>query len=477
MTAPPTTPSLSSNSIGLVPGVFQALTHMGPASGVASSLLVAVSFAGPATPLAVLLALIVILLVGVAIGSLARVFSSAGGLADYVEQCLGKRAGAFVGWLYAPLELLIAPIVLVFFGQFLSGTINTAMGVDIPWWVFVIPTALLVCVLNVRGVQQSTATGVVMGVAEIGVFLVLAVWMIVAGGDHNTLAVFDPANALEPGWTGIFKAVVFSILAFQGFETAAPLAEEVKDPRRTIPRTIMYSAVACGTFYVVCSYASVIGWGFGDMANFASADSPWVDLAHKFWGPAWVLVLLALVNSFLGNANAGTIAASRIVFSFGRMGRLPVRFGSTHPKYATPAFAIYFQTAVSIVAALGLGLILGPVVTFSVLGALITVFAIIIYIMTCIACIKYHLTDRAERGTNIVLHVVFPGLAIAILLAPLYFQFIPWPPYPGNLGNLAAIVFIAVAAVAALVSKFRGEPAAVIAAPDLSPTAPIDEKA
>ncbi|MCV7254317.1 APC family permease [Mycobacterium hackensackense] len=473
--APPAQ-SLNSNSIGLVPGVFQALTHMGPAAGVASSLLVAVAFAGPATPLAVLLALIVILLVGVAIGSLARVFSSAGGLADYVEQCLGKRAGAFVGWLYAPLELLIAPIVLVFFGQFLSGTINAAAGVDIPWWVFVIPAALLVCLLNIRGVQQSTATGVVMGAAEIGTFLVLAVWMIVAGGHHNTLAVFNPANALEPGWTGIFKAVVFSILAFQGFETAAPLAEEVKDPRRTIPRTIMYSAVACGAFYVLCSYASVIGWGFDDMANFATADSPWIDLAHKFWGPAWVLVLLALFNSFLGNINAGTIAASRIVFAFGRMGRLPARFGSTHPTHATPTFAIYFQTGVSIIVALGLGLILGPVTTFSVLGALITVFAIIIYIMTCLACIKYHLTDRAERGTNIVLHVVFPGLAIAILLAPLYFQFIPWPEYPGNLGNIAAIVVIGCAAAAALLANFRGEPASVLAAPDLSPIDITDEK-
>ncbi len=469
--------SLNGNSIGLVPGVFQALTHMGPAAGVASSLLVAVAFAGPATPLAVLLALIVILLVGVAIGSLARVFSTAGGLADYVEQCLGKRAGAFVGWLYAPLELLISPIVLVFFGQFLSGTINASTGVNIPWWVFVIPTALLVCVLNVRGVQQSTATGVVMGVAEIGTFLVLAIWMIVAGGHHNTLAVFNPANALEPGWTGIFKAVVFSILAFQGFETAAPLAEEVKDPRRTIPRTIMYSAVACGLFYVLCSYASVIGWGFDDMANFATADSPWITLAHKFWGPAWVLVLLALCNSFIGNINAGTIAASRIVFAFGRMGRLPARFGDTHPKYASPTFAIYFQTAVAVVFALGLGLLLGPVTTFSVLGALITVFAIIIYIMTCLACIKYHLADRAARGTNLIIHVVFPGLAIAILLAPLYFQFIPWPEYPGNLGNIAAIVFIVGAAVAALVAHFRGEPAAVIAAPDLSPSEPSQASA
>ncbi|OZF30843.1 hypothetical protein CH294_21345 [Rhodococcus sp. 14-2483-1-1] len=444
--------SLNTNSIGLVQGVFQALTHMGPASGVASSLLIAVSFAGPATPLAVLLALVVVLLVGVAVGSLARVFSSAGGLADYVEQCLGRRAGTFVGWLYAPLELMISPIVFVFFGQFASGTINSSLGVNIPWWAFVIPAALLVCFLNVRGVKQSTATGVVFGIAEIGIIAVLAVWMIVDGGDQNTLAVFDPSNALEPGWSGIFKAVVFSILAFQGFETAAPLAEETKDARRTIPRTIMYSALACGLFYFLCSYSAVIGWGPNNMADFASADSPWIDLAHKFWGPLWVLVLFALVNSFIGNANAGTIAASRIVFAFGRMGRLPARFGRTHPTHATPTFAIYFQTGLTIVVALVLGLALGPVAAFSVLGAMITVFAIIIYIMTCIACIAYHTRDRASRGTNLVVHVVLPSLAVLILLAPLYYQFFPWPSYPGNLGNIAAICVVTAAAVAAFLS-------------------------
>ncbi|MGY4711401.1 APC family permease [Mycolicibacterium sp. CBM1] len=468
MATPTQDKSLNGESIGLVQGVFQALTHMGPAAGVASSLLVAVGFAGPATPLAVLLALIVILLVGVAVGSMAKVFSTAGGLADYVEQCFGPKAGAFVGWLYAPLELLIAPIVLVFFGQFLSGTVDAALHVNIPWWVFVIPAALLVCLLNIRGVEQSTATGVVMGAAELGIFVVLAVWMIVSNSGENTLAVFNPAHALEPGWAGIFKAVVFSILAFQGFETAAPLAEEVKDPRRTIPRTIMYSAVACGAFYILCSYASVIGWGFDKMDSFATADSPWITLAHKFWGPAWVLVLLALVNSFIGNANAGTIAASRIVFALGRMGRLPARFADTHPVHATPVFAIYFQTAISIGVALVLGLVLGPVVTFSVLGALITVFAIIIYIMTCAACIKYHLVDHRD-GANMVIHVVFPALAIVILLAPLYFQFVPWPDYPGNIGNIAAIVFIVCAATAALFARRGAEPAVVTVAPDLSP--------
>lgn len=467
--------SLSKNSIGLAQGVFQALTHMGPAAGVASSLLVAVSFAGAATPLAVVLTLAVVLLVGVAIGSLARVFSTAGGLADYAERVFGPRAGVFVSWLYAPLELLIAPIVLIFFGKFVSDTLDTTLHVSFPWWGVVIITAAFICFINIRGVKQSTTAGLVLGTAEIVIFVGLAVWILVVRAQDATLAVFDPGNAITPGWSGIFKAVVFSILAFQGFETAAPLAEETRDPRRTIPRTVMYSALGCGAFYLLCSYAAVLGWGFGTMGTFASSASPWIDLARTFWGPAWILILFALLNSFVGNINAGTIAASRIVFSLGRSGRLPAQFGRIHPVHATPAFTIYVQTGFSVVLAILLGSLLGPLEAFTLLGALITVLAIIIYAITCLACIRYYAKVPNKDLQTVALRIVAPAVAVVILLAPLYFQFFPWPSYPASLGNLAAIILVAVAAVSALLpASGRRDGAGDVAVPvpgELSPDA------
>ena len=449
MASPHTELELRPNSIGLSQGVFQALTHMGPAAGVASSLLVAVSFAGAAVPLAVVLALVVTLLIAVAVGAFARILSSAGGLADYVTAGLGHRAGTFVGWIYAPLELFIAPVVIMFFGEFLSGTLKASMGVSIPWWIFALAAAAVVCFLNVRDVRISTNAGVILGLAELTIFLVFSVYMIFKNGSSNTVQVFNPAHALTPGLSGVFKGVVFSILAFQGFETAAPLAEETRDPKRTIPRTIFYSAMGCGLFYFICSYAGVIGWGPNAMDKFVSSDSPWIQLAHNFWGPAWLLILFALINSFLGNANAGSTAASRILFAFGRDGRLPRVFAKTHRVHATPTFAIYFQTALTVVVALVLGLAFGPVVGFSVLGALITVFAILIYMATCIACMRFYLTERRAE-LNVVQHILCPGLAVLILLAPLYYQFVPWPAYPGNWGDGAAIVFVLLALGGAL---------------------------
>jgi amino acid transporter len=110
---------------------------------------------------------------------------------------------------------------------------------------------------------------------------------------------------------------------------------------------------------------------------------------------------------YTGNANAGSSAASRIVFAFGRSGRLPRVFATTHPVHSTPTVAIYFQTVVSIVVALGLGLGFGPVVAFAVLGALITVFAIFIYRGACVATIRLYTTKRRYELKPIK-HIIHP---------------------------------------------------------------------
>jgi len=140
--AEPADDGLSAGSIGLPQALFQSVTHMGPAAGIASSLLVAISFAGPTMPLAIGLAMIVCLLIATAVAQLARHVTTAGGLADYVEAGLGPRAGRFAGWLYPVLELLIAPIVFMVLGQILAGVFDRDLGVTAPWWLWMIVAKL-----------------------------------------------------------------------------------------------------------------------------------------------------------------------------------------------------------------------------------------------------------------------------------------------------------------------------------------------
>src|SRR2546429_8301207 len=89
-------PQLQRNAVGLVPVLFQSITHMAPAAAVAFSITVGVPYAGGSIPLAVLLALVACLLVAISIGQLGRHLPSAGGLYTYAARGIGSTAGLLV---------------------------------------------------------------------------------------------------------------------------------------------------------------------------------------------------------------------------------------------------------------------------------------------------------------------------------------------------------------------------------------------
>ena len=88
--------------------------------------------------------------------------------------------------------------------------------------------------------RSRPAIGVVLGLIEIGIFLLVSLLLIINAGSRNTVSVFIPGDdGLKPALQGM----VFCLLAFVGFEAAAPLGEETRDPKRTIPRAMLLSAV------------------------------------------------------------------------------------------------------------------------------------------------------------------------------------------------------------------------------------------
>src|SRR3954465_7204515 len=120
---------------------------------------------------------------------------------------------------------------------------------------------VIVFLLTYRDIRLSTTAGVILGALEILLFPGPSPWVLLSNAGDMNLQPFNPSNAVGD-WGGVFKGMVFAILAFIGFEAAAPLGEEAREPRRTVPRAVVGSAVAIGLFYVLCSYAWVFGAGF-----------------------------------------------------------------------------------------------------------------------------------------------------------------------------------------------------------------------
>ena len=95
-------------------------------------------------------------------------------------------------------------------------------------------------------------------------FLILSIVLVVKAGDHNTLQVFTThyANAKGfMGFSGVIAGAVGALLAFSGFEAAAPLAEETKNPRRNIPLAVIGATVAIGALYIFTTYAADVSFG------------------------------------------------------------------------------------------------------------------------------------------------------------------------------------------------------------------------
>ncbi|MGH3275000.1 MAG: APC family permease [Streptosporangiaceae bacterium] len=412
-------PGLRRNAIGLREVTFQSITDMAPGAAIAASIPAGAAFAGGALPLSVLLALVACLFCAWSIGLLAREMPSAGSLATYAARGLHPSVGFLVAWAYVLVGFLIPPLVLLQLGFTTASTLHSEFA-GFPaslWWPWSLAGAIIVLAAGFYGIRTSTRLGTVLGAFEIGVFVVLAIFLIVHAGGHNTLSVFGTSDTPKGfrGISGVIGGSVYTILAFGGFEGAAPLAEEARNPRRTIQRAVLLATLSIGVLYVFTTYAVDVAFGPKGFSSFAAetGSASWEGLARALYGLFWFFVFLAVVNSTIANANAGVNVSSRTAFAMGRIGAFPRLLAQVHPRHHSPVAAILVGFAVTIGVTLGLGFGYGPTEGFFMVGTGLVIILAAIYILMNAACIGYF---ARQGGLRPVAHVVIPVLGIVTFI-------------------------------------------------------------
>jgi len=417
-TAAPSQPGLRRGAIGLREVLFQSITDMAPGAAIAASIPAGVAFAGGSLPLAVVFALIACLFCASSIGMLAREMPSAGSMATYAARGLHPAAGFLVAWGYVLVGFLIPPLVLLQLGFTTAATISQEFpGYPASlWWPWAVLGAVIVLAAGFYGVRTSARLGTVLGIFEIGVFLVLAVFLLVHAGGHNTASVFTTRYTPSGyrGLAGVIGGSVYTILAFGGFEGAAPLAEETRDPRRTIPRAVMLATLLIGLLYVFTTYAVDVAYGpakFGGFTTGTGAAS-WEGLARSLYGLFWFFVFLAIVNSTIANANAGANVSSRTAYAMGRIGAFPRFLAMVHARHRSPVMAILAGFVITLAVTLGLGFGYDPVTAFVMVATALVIVLVAVYILMNASCLGYFLRRRHGGGISALLHVVVPVLGI-----------------------------------------------------------------
>ncbi|RBY78895.1 APC family permease [Geodermatophilus sp. TF02-6] len=398
---------------------------------------------GRAVPLAFLLAAVGVLLVAYGFVRLCQYFHHAGSVYAFVGATLGARAGLVSGLglfgTYCFYGVVTSTAAGIFGTDFLA-----AVGVwpDPPSWApFVLAGLALLGALALTIVPARRGTDVLLSVEGATVALILVISAIVlvrllAGdapaGQTFTWSVFSVPRGTDA--SALFLGVVFGFLSFAGFEAAATLGEEARNPRRDIPRAILGTAVFGGVYFTVVTAIEVMGFGADDagVARFIASGSLLGDLGRDYIA-GWVgdLITVGAAISAFGCCLACTVGASRLAYAFARdlrrEGAPPTGLAAT-TRAGTPGTAAVLVVAVMAVIALVLALAGGgqPFEVFLWSGTIGTLILLVAYVLTTIGAIRLVFVERRMPAVP-RWQVVVPVLALVVLGYTLYRNVVPFP--------------------------------------------------
>lgn len=451
-------PGLSRGALGLTGVTMQAITHIAPAIAAFFFASVVVGFAGLTAPLAYLVGVVIVLMLGSSLVQLSKHLPSAGGYYTYISRAIHPRAGFLTSWMYIFYAPLAGGPIYGFFGYILQNELKTNYDVNLPWlwWACIVVGAPLVAFLQYRGIKISARAMVIVGGLELIIVFVLGVWgFFEPGPGGSAFQVFNPSNA--PGLSGFALAVVFSVQGLTGWEGAAPLAEETQDPRRNIPRSVVLSIIIIGVFLVITYWGQLVGWGTSNPDKLAgSSELPALVLAHKFWGGAWIILMFAFLNSVIAVCLATANVGTRMWYGMAKTGSFPKALAKVDPQFRTPKNAILVQLAISLAVGLGVGVAFDPATSFSLIDGLVLVLAVgVVYIMSNVAVFMFYRREhRAEF--NPILHLVFPLVSSAALIYAVYKSFTPAPASPYKWSPVIDGVWLLIGVAILIAMRARG---------------------
>ena len=452
-------------SVGFIGPVFSAAFIIPLIIGVNA----AARGAGTSAALAVVIAGVGIFALGWIVAQYAKKIQAAGSLYDYVSNGLGKTVGAATGWLYYGGTIILTTGLGVLIGGYVHDNLLPVweIDLDLPIWLWDAIFAALLFVVLYFGVKISTRVQLTLALVSIAVVLIFFITVIADLGSGNDIAkAFDPTPDPD-GFGGILFGVLYGVLIFVGFETAANLAEETAEPKRSIPRAVLGAVVIVSIFYVIAAYTEVAGFGF-DLAVITSPEvagaplfalgAPGSPAGSEFWLKILLLVVfLDMLAVYVGAA----VASTRGVFAMARDRRLPGVFASVSKRYGTPSGAIFLLMAIQallivaseawddLFALEGLPHYFSLFVWCSTFGAFAL---IVVYFLLSIGGL-FGLRDPQGRGGVIVASLV----GIAITAAAIFGSFYKVPS-PTILAPWYALAWGAIGFVYMLVVKGR-EPA------------------
>ena len=322
--------------------------------------------------------------------------ATTGGIYAYVETAFGP----FVGFLAGVLQWLVFILAVASVSSALLDQLSVfvpALG-GVVWRLGTLALILSgLAFVNARGVRSGARTIEVMTAAKLVPLL-----LFVAVGAFA----IQPSNLAWPGLPGgdaLGRASLMLIFAFMGIEVALAPSGEVRDPARTVPRSIYLALAVTTVLYVAIQLVAqgVLGPALADQSR-----APLAEATSRFMGSAGrSLILLGAMCSMFGYLSGDMLSSPRNLYAFARAGVLPAVLARVHPTRQTPHVAIWTHAA--------LVFVLASTNSFEHLLVVSNVAGLALYLMGCAAAME--LTRRNVQGAGVPFAI--PGTHVVPILA------------------------------------------------------------
>jgi APA family basic amino acid/polyamine antiporter len=397
----------------------------------------AAEYAGPAIAISFVLACVICTLAGLCYAELSSLIPIAGGSYAYSYIALGELPAWIIGWSVTAQYLFSASTVAVGWSGYLKSFLKdwgftippmlssspleysieqgwtlTGHLIDLPAMLLVISLGILIAI-GIKAAARFTNALVFIKVATIILFIIIGIPHI----NPENWTPFIPENTGrfgDFGWSGILRATGLVFFAYIGFDTVSTLAQDAKNPQKSLPIGVLGSLGISTLAYIIVSLilTGVVSYHLLNVAD------P-ISVALDAMGPNffWVvsIVKIAILAGLASVSLVQILAQTRLFLAIGKDGLLPGAFARLHPKTKTPVF--------STVAAVAFATFLSGLFPVEILGQLVSMVTLLIFSIVCLGVwILRHTHPEFERPFKVPL--------------------VPWIPLAGMLTCFSQMLFL-----------------------------------
>lgn len=359
--------------------------------------------------------------IAMAYAEMSSAIPRAGSIYNFARIALGRPTGFMAGWVSWFASSVAGSLYASLFGIYVVhylGQLGLLGWMPLPVLyqeraTGVVAAAFFVYV-NYRGVSETGKAQNLLTLGQmLALVLVAAAGLVVVVRDPGRLLNFQPF--LPHGWGAVMVCMGFEFVAFEGFEVIATAGDEAIEPRRTLPRAILWSVPIVSVIYVSVGFALIVG--IGDVGTPA-----WEWLGgqgEKAFGAAMARLMplgglvatLTVIFAATSALNATTYAATRAAYALGRDRMLPELLGGISSRRRTPHVALACTAVIVLVIAALL-----PIIHVAASASILFLFMFLLA-NVCVLKLRRNMADELTYGYKMPLLPLLPVVAIVVQLA------------------------------------------------------------